>query len=61
MVPRIIKVAQAETQDTKFDIIGNMVERIIIVGDAKTACSVREMPMTDIVYNKLIAWRKKTT
>ena len=58
-VERIIKVAQAETQDTKFDSKGNIVERTTIVSDTKTACSVREVPMTDIVYNVLIAWKEK--
>ena len=52
---RIIKVAQAETQDTKFDSKGNIVERTTIVSGTKTVCSVREVRMTDIVYNELIA------
>lgn len=56
---RIIKVEQAETQDTKFDNKGNIVKRTTIVSDTKTACSVREVPMTDIVYNELIAWKEK--
>lgn len=56
---RIIKVAQAETQDTKFDSKENIVERTTIVSGTKTACSVREVPMTDIVYNELIAWKEK--
>ena len=56
---RIIKVAQAEIQDTKFDSKGNIVERTTIVSGTKTACSVREVPMTDIVYNELIAWKEK--
>ena len=56
---RVIKVAQAETQDTKFDSKGNIVERTTIVSGTKTACSVREVPMTDIVYNELIAWKEK--
>ncbi len=52
---RIIKVTQAETKDTKFDSNGNIVERTAIESGTKTACSVREVPMTDIVYNELIA------
>ena len=56
---RIIKVTQAETKDTKFDSNGNIVERTAIESGTKTACSVREVPMTDIVYNELIAQKGK--
>ena len=56
---RVIKVQQAETQDTKFDSQGKIIERKTIVGTTKTTCSIREVPMTDMVYNELISWKEK--
>lgn len=56
---KTITVDQAITQDTKFDDQGRITERITIVGTTKTACSVREIPATDIVLNELKRWKEQ--
>ena len=56
---KMIKIEQAITQEAKFDESGNVQERITVVGDTKTACSVREIPATDIVLNELKDWKIK--
>ena len=56
---RIIKVAQAETQDTKFDSNGKVKSRTTIIGTTKTTCSVREIPVADIVIETLKEWKEK--
>lgn len=54
-----LKVEQAITQDPKFDNEGNVKSRVTIVGDTKTTCSVREIPIADIVVEALKDWREK--
>ena len=56
---KTLKVEQAITQEPKFDSDGKVTSRVTIVGDTKTTCSVREIPITDIVVNTLLAWREK--
>ncbi len=52
-----LKVKQAITQIPKFDSNGNIKERVTVIGSTKTACSVREIPIVDIVVKVLTAWR----
>ena len=54
-----IKVLRAITQVPKFDENGNIISRITIVGDTKTTCSVREIPVADIVIETLKEWHEK--
>lgn len=52
-VNKTIKVERAIMQVPKFDEQGNIKNRITIIGDTKTACSVREVPVTDMFYKRL--------
>lgn len=56
---KTLKVERGITQVAKFDEKGKVIERVTVVGDTKTACSVREIPITDIVVETLKTWRKK--
>ena len=56
---RTLKIEQAITQIPKFDSEGNVINRITVVGDTKTTCSVREIPVADIVIETLKEWREK--
>ena len=47
------------TQIPKFDSEGNVLSRVTVVGDTKTTCSVREIPITDIVVDTLQTWKEK--
>ena len=58
-VNKTIKVERAITQVPKFDEQGNIKDRITVIGDTKTACSVREVPVTDIVLETLKQWKEK--
>ncbi len=46
---KTLKIEQAITQIPKFDNEGNVINRVTVVGDTKTTCSVREIPVADIV------------
>ena len=56
---KTLKVEQAITQIPKFDSEGNVINRVTVVGDTKTTCSVREIPIADIVVETLQRWREK--
>ena len=56
---KTLKVEQAITQEPKFDSDGKVKSRVTIVGDTKTTCSVREIPIADIVVDTLKTWREK--
>ena len=56
---KTIKVERAITQVPKFDEQGNIKDRITVIGDTKTTCSVREIPITDIVVDTLQTWKEK--
>ncbi len=58
---KTIKVERAITQVPKFDEQGNIKDRITVIGDTKTTCSVREIPVADIVIETLIQWKNKQT
>jgi integrase len=55
---KLINVEYGITQITKFDDKGNIVKRITVIGDTKTACSIREVPVPDILVEVLKEWRK---
>ena len=54
-----IKVERTITQVPKFDEQGNVKDRKTVVGDTKTTCSVRDIPVTDIVLETLKQWKDK--
>lgn len=56
---KTLKVERSVTQVPKFDSEGRILSRDTVIGDTKTTCSVREIPITDIVVNTLLAWRDK--
>ena len=56
---KTLKIEQAITQIPKFDSDDNVVNRVTVVGDTKTTCSVREIPVADIVIETLKEWREK--
>jgi integrase len=56
---KTMRIERAITQVPKFDNVGNVIDRITVVGDTKTTCSVREIPIADIVVDTLKEWREK--
>lgn len=44
-VNKTIKIERAITQTLKFDEQGNVKDRTTVIGDTKTACSVRDIPV----------------
>ena len=56
---KTIKIERAITQTLKFDEQGNVKDRTTVIGDTKTACSVRDIPVTDIVLETLKQWKEK--
>ena len=56
---KTLKIEQAITQVPKFDSDGKVISRVTVVGDTKTTCSVREIPVADIVIETLKEWKEK--
>ena len=56
---KAIKIERAITQTLKFDEQGNVKDRTTVIGDTITACSVRDIPVTDIVLETLKQWKEK--
>lgn len=56
---KTLKVERAITTIPKFDNEGNVTSRSTVVGDTKTACSVRVIPIADIIVETLKEWREK--
>ena len=56
---KTLKVEQAITQEPKFDSNGKVKSRTTIIGTTKTTCSIREIPIADIVVQTLQDWREK--
>ncbi len=50
---KTLKVEKAITQVPKFDSNGKIIERKTVISTTKTICSVREIPMPDILINAL--------
>jgi len=55
---KTIQVRNGIIQVPKFDAKGNVIERITVIGPTKTTCSVREVPIPDILVEALKDWRK---
>ena len=56
---KTLNVEFGVTQVPKFDEEGNVTERITVVSDTKTACSVREVPLPDILIKALEDYKKR--
>lgn len=56
---RTLHIERAITQVPKFDNSGKVIARTTVVGDTKTTCSVRVIPLTDIVVQTLRNWKDK--
>ena len=54
---KVLKVEKAITIIPKYDSEGKVKERITVVSNTKTACSVREVPMPDILVEALKEYR----
>lgn len=55
---KIISVRYGVTQVPVFDKKGNVLTRKTVIGDTKTACSVRDVPIPDILIEILKDWKK---
>lgn len=56
---KTLKIERSITTIPKFDSEGRILNRVTVVGDTKTTCSVREIPIADIVVETLKTWREK--
>lgn len=56
---KTLKVECVITQIPKFDNDGKVISRVTVIADTKTACSVREISIADIVVETLQRWREK--
>ncbi|MFA6867472.1 MAG: site-specific integrase [Clostridia bacterium] len=56
---KTIKVEHGVTQVPQFDDKGNVLSRKTVIGDTKTACSVREVPIPDLLVDALNDWKKE--
>lgn len=54
-----ILVKNGITQVPQFDNKGNVLSRVTVIGDTKTACSVREVPIPVILIDALKDWEKE--
>ena len=54
----LIEVNRAITVDVKMDVSGKVLERKTVIGDTKTACSVRVVPMPDKLKEALDKWKE---
>jgi len=56
---KILSVRHGVTEVPIFDESGNIISRKTVVGDTKTACSVRDIPIPDILVEALQDWKKE--
>ncbi len=56
---KVLQIQYGVTIVPKFDEKGNITERTTVIGDTKTACSVREVPMPDILINALKNYKER--
>ena len=56
---KTLKIEKSITTIPKFDSDDNILNRETVVGDTKTTCSVREIPIADIVVETLKTWKEK--
>ncbi len=55
---KALNVKRAITTVPKFDERGKVKERVTVISETKTACSVREVPMPDILVQALEDWKE---
>ena len=53
-----INIEKGMTEEVTFDQDGNITSRKTIIGNTKTMCSVREIPLPSIVFEELMIWRE---
>ena len=58
-VEKTLKIEHSITMVPKFDSDGEIIERVTVVSSTKTLCSVREIPIADIVVDELLKWKEK--
>ena len=56
---KTLKVEHSITMIPKFDANGDVTEKKTVVGATKTTCSVREIPLVDLVVDELLEWKEK--
>lgn len=56
---KTIQVRNGITQVPQFDEKGKIISRVTVIGNTKTACSVREVPIPDILVDALKDWKKE--
>lgn len=56
---KTISVVRGITQVPEFNDQGEVVSRQTVIGDTKTSCSVREVPIPDILIEALKDWKKE--
>ncbi len=56
---KTINVRNGITQVPIFDNKGNIISKKTIIGDTKTACSIREVPIPDLLVEALKDWKKE--
>ena len=59
MKNKTLKIEYGVTVVPKFDEEGNVLERITVISDTKTTCSVREIPLPDILIDALEEYKKR--
>lgn len=56
---KVLSVRNGITEVPIFDDKGNIISRKTVIGDTKTACSVRDVPMPDMLIEALKDWKKE--
>ena len=56
-----LSVVRAQTVDVEFDKEGNVLSRKTVIGETKTAGSVRTNPMPELLKEVLLEWREHRT
>jgi len=59
MKNKTLKIEYGVTVVPKFDEEGNVLERVTVISDTKTTCSVREIPLPDILIDALEEYKKR--
>ena len=59
MKNKTLKIERGVTFVPKFDEDGNVKERVVVISETKTACSVREIPLPDILINALEEYKQR--
>jgi integrase len=59
LLNKVIHVEHAITTVPVFDDKGNVIKRITVIGDTKTACSVRDVPIPNTLVEVLKEWKQR--